>query len=88
MGASRRHRTTVEVEYDPDGWPLEPNDCHYPGLKLCCTQNVRICRLPPVWQVTRWERNSRLRGWYCDEHLPDEDRPGDRPRQSSAQAGS
>lgn len=77
MTAKRDRKT---VTYAAEGWPLRrgrPQD----GSKPCRSVVDRIvrgdrssCPTPTVWRVTVTRRGIADSRYWCDTHLPDEDR--------------
>jgi hypothetical protein len=72
--AAGRWNRKIAVTFRDGGWPKDPCDAYYPGLKLCCTQNIALCDAPAVWKVERKGSGYTTTGYYCDLHLSDEDR--------------
>ena len=69
------------VTHNPDGWPLAPNRYGYPGFEMCgatqtlTRQGLPACETPPVWRVQKFSGRYTWTSYFCDEHLPTEQRP-------------
>lgn len=83
-GPIRRGRPSSikTVAHMPGGWPVKGNEARYRTHRACRSIVARIsagdrseCPTPTVWRVQSRRRGMVTTAYWCDEHLPDEDRP-------------
>lgn len=89
----RRPTVVKTVAYMPGGWPMKGNEVRYRTHKVCASIVARTaagdrseCPDPTVWRVEVARRGLSHTAYYCDVHLPDDDRPPDGPQQTSTAA--
>lgn len=83
-GPARRGRpaTVKTVAYMPGGWPMAGNEVRYRTHKVCSSIVARTlagdrtdCPDPTVWRVQTTRQGLRHTAYWCDQHLPADDRP-------------
>lgn len=85
-GPTRRGRPSIvkTVSYMPGGWPIAGNEVRYRTHKVCSSIVARTlagdrseCPTPTVWRVEVLHRGLIKTAYWCDPHLPEQDRPTD-----------
>jgi len=85
-GPTRRGRPTVvkTVAHMPGGWPVTGTETRYRTRQSCASIIARTltgdrseCPDPVVWRVQTTRNGITDARYWCDQHLPDDDRPKD-----------